>query len=105
MKAKMVLLHACAVLYGLAIETHMWNMVMPKTFGLPSITYLQMFLGALAVRFILSQDYTTTILWGRYIDPMTKEHKEDAILHRYNLYFGGQTLGFILIWGITKVCL
>ena len=83
----------------------MWNMVMPKVFGLPTITYWQMFIGSLAMRFILSQDYTTTILWGRYIGPMTKDEKEAAVLHRYNLYFGGQTLAFILIWGITELCL
>jgi hypothetical protein len=104
-KHKLLMLHVLGILYGLVSETLMWNMVMPKVFGLPAVTYWQMFLGSLAVRFIVSQDYTSTILWGKYINPMSKEHKEEAILHRYNLYFGGQTLAFILIWGITTVCL
>lgn len=105
MRYKSILLHVVAMAFGLITETLMWNMVMPKVFGLPTITYWQMFLGSLAVRFIVSQDYTTTILWGRYVGPMTKEHKDEAILYRYNLYFGGQTLAFILIWGITTLCL
>lgn len=93
------------MLYGLVLDTHMWNMVMPEVFHLPRFGYLEMFVACVVLRFILSGDYTTAILWNNYLKPMDEPQKKNEVYGRALMYLSGQTIQFIIVWGMTKICL
>lgn len=103
MKSIVIVLTIVATCFGLFMDTQMWNMVMPTVFSFPKLTYLEMFLACLAMRYIFCQEYTVTILWGKYYETLSKEEMFKATLYRFFLFFSGQTFMFFMIKGILYV--
>ncbi len=100
-----ILLTIVTILYGLVLDTHMWNMVMPEVFHLPRLGYAEMFVACVVLRFLLSGDYTTAILWNNYLRPMDETQKKNEVYGRAIMYISGQTIQFIIVWGLTTLCL
>jgi len=97
------LLNILASLFGVCMDTQMWNMVMPVVFHLPKLTYLDMFLGCLALRYILSQEYTTEILWSKHLKELDKNEQLSVKISRLVMFFTGQVIMFFIIMGIMYV--